>query len=362
MEIYLVVLGLILLLSFGVEIGRQADLKQILVIRGKEYSIIPTEFLWIGIALAFVIFGGIRYGIGDDYFGYRMMFEDLCENWNDPARAGTEQGFVWLNRIVSLYTQNADWIIFITNAIVSITGVWCIRKFSKFTPISLFIFYTTIYYQAFNLVRQGMAAAMIFLAFGYVKEKKWIRGMIWTVLAFYFHKTSLIMLPLFFLMSIKYNPIFYLIFFSVSCVCFLLKENISSLLISFYPYAVNDGEAYMYSSISPTQIALSGIYMVLAWIYYKPLLEKDDGNILYINFSILMFGLYSCFFWIPLWGRLQLYFICLYALIIPEIISCESDKRLRFLYYLVIWGLLAFFYIVPMALYGVTWPYKTIFG
>lgn len=362
MEIYLLVLGLIIFLSILIETGKQAQVRCVFVIRGREYSVAPLNSLWILIAAVFVVFGGIRYGIGDDYFGYRMMFEDLCANWNDPARTGTEQGFVWLNRLLSLYTQNADWLIFVTNAIISLAGVWCIRRFSKFPPVSLFIFFTTIYYQGFNLVRQGMAAAMIFLAFGYIRERNWIRGLFWTILAFYFHKTSLIMLPLFLMMSLHYNPVFYLLYFVISCACFLLKENISDLLLTFYPYAARDGADYMYSSMSPTQIALSGIYLVLSLVYYKPLLQRDKRNIFYINFTILMFGLYSCFYWIPMWGRLQLYFICLYALIIPEIVSCEEDKRLRALYYLVIWGLLIFFYIVPMALYGVTWPYRSLFG
>lgn len=361
MEVYLVVLGSIVLLGILIEIGRQDGFQCVFVLRGKTYMVAPMNLLWIVVALIFVVFGGIRYGIGDDYFGYRMMFEALCENWYDPARAGTEQGFVWLNRLLSLYTQNADWIIFVTNAIISLVGVWCIRKFSRFVPVSLFVFFTTIYYLAFNLVRQGMAAAMIFLAFGYIRERKWLWGLFWTIMAFYFHKTSLIMLPLFFMMSIRYNPVFYLIYFAVCCICFLLKENISQLLISFYPYVVNDGAEYIYDSMSLTQIALSGIYLILALVYYKPLIRKDPKNILYINFTILMFGLYSCFYWIPMWGRLQLYFICLYALIIPELVSAEEDKRLRALYYTVIWGLLAFFYIVPMALYGVTWPYQTLF-
>ena len=78
--------------------------------------------------------------------------------------------------------------------------------------------------------------------------------------------------------------------------------------------------------------------------------------------SILLLGMYAFFYWIPMWGRLQLYFIGLYSLIVPEVIACEDSRLLRILYYVVIWGILLFFFIVPNWSSVGVWPYQTIFA
>ena len=200
--------------------------------------------------------------------------------------------------------------------------------------------FTTVYYQSFNLVRQGMACSVILLAFAYAKERKWIPCYGLILFASLFHRTALVVLPIMFLMQFKYSYAIYFVYFAIASLGIFLEDQIIAILLKIYPSAVTASEAYLYEEFSPVQVILCLVYVVLCLLYYNKLLERDKGNIIYINYSMLLLGIYMFFYWIPMWGRLQLYFVGFFSLLVPEVISCEDSKVIRILYYTVIWGIL----------------------
>ena len=357
---YLVTLALICGLGGIIEYGRSKQLTAMLLVGKKPITVQRLDFLWLFIFLILTLFGGLRYRVGTDYDSYCTMFAALYEDWNEILYGGTERGYVWLNRIVTLYTNDPQWIIFISNAIVSWIGVHCLRKYGKFAPFGLFIFFTTLYYYSFNVIRQGMAASFIFWAVCEAREKKWISTVLLCFVAFLFHKTSLIMVPVLLLMCHPYKTSRYFVFFAGATLCMLFKIPISEFLIStFYPNTAGDAATAM-SDFSPTQVILCLMYMGLCVLYAKQMLQCNKGNILYVNLSVLIFSLYTFFFWIPMWSRLNLYFIGLYALIVPEAVVCEKDKKMRLIYYSVLLGILLFFYIGPSLIGQDGYAYQAI--
>jgi hypothetical protein len=360
---YLLALSLIILLGFGVELTKQNHWDGQLLLGKNSYVVSLNAILWILILAVFMAFGGLRYQVGTDFESYCTIFRNISEDWYLQLYDGTERGYVWLNRIVSLYTEDPQWIIFITNGFISVLGVLAIQKFSRFVPFSLYIFFTTIYFQGFNLIRQGMACALIFLAFGYAREHRYVIAYGLILAASLFHKSSLVVIPVMLLMQIPFHQVWYFIYFAGSSLAFLLKEQINAVLLRIYPSAAATSTSYLYEDFSPVQVILCLIYVILCMKYYKPLREKNKGNILYINFAVFLLGAYTCFYWIPMWGRLQLYFVGFYGLIVPEILDCEKNRMIRVLYYAVIWGILAFFFIVPVLISGTWgWPYQTIWS
>lgn len=361
MEIYFLVMGLIVALGFGVELSKQNHWEGRLLLPKREIRVSVSFLFWCVIFAVFLLFGGLRYRVGTDFESYCTIFENICKDWDHVLYGGTERGYVWLNRILSLYTTNPQWPIFVTNALICMFGLTCILKFSRFVPISLYLFYTTIYYQGFNLIRQGMACAVVLLAFGYARQRRLLASVLLILGASLFHRTALIVLPVLILMLFPYSQAMYFVYLAMASLAFFLREQINGFLLRFYPSAANTSDTYLYEEFSPVQIILCLIYVILCFLYYKKLLQRDKRNILYINMSVLLLGLYTCFYWIPMWGRLQLYFICFYALILPEVISCEESRVLRTLYYAVIWGIMLFFYMVPVLSSGSGfWEYQII--
>ena len=359
---YLLAIGFLVLMGYGIQISRWKNLGGHLLTAKGIYRLSIEPVFWFAIFLTLLLFGGLRYYVGTDFESYYTIFRDICEDWDDLRYQGTEAGFVWLNRWISLFTDNPQWIIFIANGIISFFCTAALIKESKFVPFSIYIIFTTIYYQSFNLVRQGMACSIVLLAFVYAKERKWLRCYGLILFAALFHRTALIMLPIMFLMQFQYVHALYFVFFALASLGIFLQDQITALLLRIYPSAMAATDAYLYEESSPLQIAMCLIYAVLCLLYYRKLLDKDKGNVLYVNFSVLLLGLYAFFYWIPMWGRIQLYFIGFYSLIVPEVISCEESRMMRILYYAVIWGILLFFFIVPNLNSSGLWPYQTIFS
>ena len=363
MEIYVLLIGVLIILGTLIEIGKNGNWSAALAVPGRRPVWSVNFCFWLMIGGILILFGGLRYQVGDDFDSYYLIFENISEDWGTILYEGTETGYVWLNRLVSVWTDNPQWIMVVTTAIISLCGLAAICRESKLVPFSLFVFFTTIYYQGFNLIRQCIACAMVLLALSYAKRDEWIRACLWLVLASLFHRTALVCIPVFILARFQYRPVFLVLFLGGCCLSFLLREPLNHFLLAIYPTAAEASDSYLYESISPVQVILCGIYMALCLKYYRSMLERAPGNVMYVNLSVFLFGIYTFFYWIPMCGRLQLYFIGMYALIAPEVISCEKNRKLRVLYYAVIWGILLFFFIVPKLSGDIgTWEYQTIFS
>ncbi len=362
MGIYLLVLGVICALGAVIEYGHSEGLVSTFLIGKKPHTVYRLDILWVAILLILIMFGGLRYGVGTDYDSYCTIFANIYEDWYNILYNGTERGYVWLNRILTLFTDDPQVVIFVTNMLISIAGVWCLKKYCRFAPFGLFIFFTTLYYYSFNLIRQGMAAAFVMIAFCLARDRKWVSSLVMCIVAALFHKTALLMVPVIFLMSFKYPAYVYFIFLSAAVLCTLLKDQITYFLIStFYPNNIGDTAAYTYD-FSPTQAVLCAAYLVLCILYLRQMTRRNKGSILYLNFAVLIFTLYTFLCWIPMWSRLNLYFIGLYAFIVPEAVSCEEDRRVRMLYYGGLLAILLFFYMVPSLIGTDAYSYATVFS
>lgn len=364
MAIYLTVLGIIMVLGCFVEIGKVNNWQALFVHKGRTYPIPLTDIFWVLIFITLTLFGGLRYMVGTDFAGYCEIFDNIAADWYVETYAGTERGYVWMNRLISLFTKESQAVIFMANLIICWLGVAALRKYGRFAPFGLYIFFTTLYYSSFNLIRQGMAAAFVFLALGCAADRKMGKSMLLVIAGAFFHKTALMMVPVLFLMQFRYQPVAYWLFYLLSVVASLSERGrdiIANQLVGrFYPYVANDAATFQ-ADFSPTQVILCGLYLLLCLYYRKKMMEKNRGNVVYINLAILIFTLYSVYFWLPMWSRLNMYFICMYALIVPAAVDCEDSRKLKTFYYVCLLGILLFFYIAPTLLSGGDWYYGTFF-
>lgn len=359
---YLLAIALLVLAGYGIQVSRWRNWSGNLLVADRTYHLSVAAVFWVAAFLILAFFGGLRYNVGTDFESYCKIFLELCEDWYEKRYRGTEGGFIWLNRILSLYTENPQWLIFFTNGFVSFFCIWALVKETKFAPFSLYILFTTVYYQSFNLIRQGMACSVVLAALTCAKRRKWLCCYGLILFAALFHKTALIAVPLMFLMQFHYPRKLYGVFFILAALGVSLRNQLIGIMLRFYPSAADLTNSYLYEDFSRVQVFLCLIYVVLCFLYYEKMLKRDKGNIIYINFAVLLLGVYAFFYWIPMWGRLQLYFVGFFSLIVPEAIACEESKYLRILYYAVIWGFLLVAFIASNWSSCGLWPYQTIFS
>jgi hypothetical protein len=141
-----------------------------------------------------------------------------------------EIGFVYLQKI-ALFISSDYWSILLVIALFSVViYVYTIQKLSQNIRLSIFLFVTlAIYLFFFNGARQGLAISIASISIIYLTRKK-ITGFIFCIiLASFFHRTALIMLPFYFILRRPFNKTNLILYIIVGFLSFTLISKITSL-------------------------------------------------------------------------------------------------------------------------------------
>jgi EpsG family len=142
--------------------------------------------------------------VGTDTGGYVAYFNGM-KSFADVVVVGKqmgEYGFWILNWL--LHFVSDDYVILFLAIAMIVVGCYQkgIVKYSESIEISFFLFIAGGYYSFFfNGARQAIACAIYFLAIGQMLEKNFIKYLAYVLLAFLFHKTAIMMVPMYFILN-----------------------------------------------------------------------------------------------------------------------------------------------------------------
>ena len=170
-----------------------------------------TRAAFIAAIIAFIpaiIFYGLRDGLGDtpsyiDTFS-RLNPQNIFDGLSDR-----NPGYDVFQNFIKLYITKNPHVFLVILTVVSV--LLMLRVQSRYSPmfaLSVFIFFgsTEISY-VFNGARQFLAIAIMFYSLKYVEQKKLIKYAICCVIAFFIHKTSVVVIPMYFVARGKFfNP------------------------------------------------------------------------------------------------------------------------------------------------------------
>ncbi|MBR5570615.1 MAG: EpsG family protein [Oscillospiraceae bacterium] len=177
-----------------------------------------TAVFWILSAIALLIpclIAGLRARhIGTDVMVYvkqlthsAIISDDLGEyfrtywyySWKNVYVQEYDLGFSFLVYVVGRLTNNLGCVLFAIQAIMVIPIYLALSRNRKQFPIwiGMLVYYLFFYNTTLNMMRQWVAMAFLLLAFQLLSEKKvWLTAL-FTVVAFLFHTTSVIAIPLY---------------------------------------------------------------------------------------------------------------------------------------------------------------------
>lgn len=245
---------------------------------------------WFFVFIVLVVFAGVRdWSVGTDTLNYRDMFvykQDVPINLL-TIFSGLEPGFAVFQRIMQNLTTSFNIYLFSIAAFVISLYQFVIRKFSKGYGISVFIFITLgTYLFFFNGARQAMAAAIVALAFIPLIKGKMIQYGLIISLAILFHKTAIVLLPMYFVFRMP---------FSVRQLVYLLALTAVitlglSFIMSFSPDLISEKLADYHNRTSGGGELLMLVYMLmtLTFIIVRRYITEEDLKQydLYLNLSI----------------------------------------------------------------------------
>lgn len=174
---------------------------------GSLYNRSPKVILFF-LVFIFVLFSGIRYDVGVDYFAYKNLYESVLYYGNielaDLGREDLEVGFVWLCHVLA-FIKSPYAIFFMACAAIQIIPIfYAFRNESYLFRYIIFLMIASGQYFFFmNGMRQGIAFSFFVCALSFLKDKKWLWVVIYIYLASLFHTSIIFLIPIVLLFVFK---------------------------------------------------------------------------------------------------------------------------------------------------------------
>lgn len=261
---YVILFGLIGLLGYFIQ--------QLSKGRSKNF-----RFLLLFIIIAvLVLLAGFR-GVGADFGNYTRLYGNLKrQTWETMWKSMItfdEPGYKLLC-LISSWIHDSPTTMFFLSSLLTITPcVILIYKEKDPFTFAIILYFLLVWTGTFGAVRQYLAAAMIFCAYPYLRERKFWKYCFFVILGATFHITALIMIPVYFLVVRKasWKNTLILVVFS-----FILRYSYD--IIFSIIGAVKDKEFGEYSYLT-TEVNIFRILVAFAPIVLFIFITKSDQNI-----------------------------------------------------------------------------------
>lgn len=285
------------------------------------------ECLYWGMAVVLVIIAGFRYDTGTDYSTYYHYYDNIRKGGEPWSWMSFEWGFILLNKAIGLFYFAPEVYMFIVSTITVFLILYTCNSMSLDRMMSMLLFVTLyFYFSSFNILRQYLAIAIVFFSITFIKKGKLIPYILCIVLASLFHKTALIMLPLYFVSYRRFSLPIQGIFLGFCLFIALLGRPIITLIVSFFPkYSV-----YADFEAGSAWFNLGVLCVVYALALYSQRKRKfTNRDHLYLNVCVIALGLMLLTYCNVLFARMAMYYYVFTILTLPHFIG-RLKKKYRF--------------------------------
>lgn len=297
----------------------------------------------ICIVLAFL--AGTRDFSWDDTIIYVDAFQTYTPTLSELTQFSqpygySEMGFYYIGVIVKSFTSNVT-IYFLVVALLSFFFLY--KAFDKYClyPILGVCAYISRFYLTRNFmqIRAGLSYAIILMAVQYITTKDWKRYFAWVFVAYLFHHSAIIAVPVYFLcmVNIKKKHIvmglgmaFFIAAFYSNVVRSLVADSASDLSVETY---VTEGFQRDWGLSNP--MIYFQTFLLLVYTFTEDRMRLTTSHYITIRnayfYSTLILITFSCY--TALSGRTSSQFATLEMVIIPSI-AYSLMKKDRWIAYL----------------------------
>ncbi len=286
------------------------------------------------IFLILTLLAALRHEVGNDYGTYVVTCHEIFQR----GYVVTEPGYNLVVRILYTLSGKEDYLLMfgVFGALIVAIFLKVIKDQSDSFALGFFAFMMLgFYYRSFNTVRYYFALAIATFALRYlikIDTQGLIKFFLLILFAATFHKSVLVVIPMYFIARIPWKKWALILLAAVSLIVALLHDQILDLALKLYPSYRNTVYIEEIHSLREYAAPIAGCLFVLAIciICYKEAIIGRVDNRMYFNMSIMATALYVSCYWIPLVTRLAYYLTTAQILLLPNIIcSLEGTKKKR---------------------------------
>lgn len=329
--------------------------------------------LLVGMMAFLALFVGLADMLGGyDRYIYGVLFDSLCfikEPWKAymPPLAiydyyGNEFGYVMLNQLLAFVTYNRYIFILITTIIIYALICRSLLKYTTNYPFALMVFMGLWFFFTFTYLRQVLAASIGWLAIDYaIRRKPWaFFGIV--ALAFSFHNSALILVPLYFVPVKKFNTSTVIVI--MIGVALVGVTNVAGTVFSSYGDVSGDiirTEGYVEQvaegSFRLEYLLEALVFLWLIFLRYDDIDEDDHRQVMMSNVAIIFCAILLLFIRSENGGRIAWFYM---IGIISTITYLATNRRDFSMYNLALIILFAGLFVRILLQWGaMLYPYKT---
>lgn len=282
-------------------------------------------------AILFVV-SALRFDIGNDYRQYTLTAHEAYVG----GYVVTEAGFNALVRLVyTLFDGEYYELVFALFAFVTLALFLraFVRDSVSFSQ-SFFLFMTLgLYFQTFNTVRYYFALSVALCSMRYILEKDYIRFVFWIGFAALFHKSVLLVIPVYFAATFAWNRWVYGLGLAAGAVCFVCKSLLLKLALVLYPSYKNtiylEGGTSLFSVVRIAAVLL--LYLWFLRYMGSTFRAREDYRKIrfYGQLNFLAFLAATFFSFLPVVTRIVYYFSVSQLLMIPLMVKNIEDDMVK---------------------------------
>lgn len=301
----------------------------------------------LAIFLILFALSACRLNVGNDYAKY-VEFMHLV---NCDSYVPTEIGFNLLVKLIYGLSGYENYLlVFAVYAFVTVlVFLLAIYEQSDEFPLSFFLFMALGYYfQTFSTVRYYLALAIALYSMKFVLRKQWGRFLALVLLGSAFHKSLLVVIPLYFLASRRWKK-WQLGLAALFCTTFLFLQDFYLKIVVFL-YPTYEDTEYLEGGTSYINILRCAAVLIFAgvvlWMQRRQseinVVEDEDRQVrsdleddrfrfyFYLNLGALVLYVFCSF--LPIISRIGYYLTVSQILFLPMLLQQLPDKKWRRLF------------------------------
>lgn len=326
MTVYYVTIIFVGILSV---LSQKSDYKVRRICQDRVIHTVSSKFFFFLCISVLIFVAGFRYRVGTDFNAYFMSYERYAEEFIEHLKTFDEPGLRFIAWCIVKLGGDGTAFIFATSFITIMLSMRTIYNNTSciFMAAMLYIF-CECWHGGFNGVRQYLASAIVFCGIKYIRERRFWHYLLVIWIAFLFHSSALVMLPLYF---VAYNKV------DFKNICLMIAGSIAVLLsfdkvLGLAGFILKEvylgSNTYVISSVNifrvVASVAPAAFYILM---FSRKKLENDERmwlNLLIVNATIMVATSNSAYL-----ARTGIYPNAFVVLAIPELsnkLPCNTRK------------------------------------
>lgn len=326
-----------------------------------QYSGIGNLCIFIcGAVLIFV--AGFRYKVGTDYWEYMNGYEYRRDNWIQYVREFDEPGISVLAKFGSFFKDSFATMFFLAALITIGLIMWTIKKYSTNLLFSVVLYvFIGCWHGCFNGVRQFLAMAIIFAGHRFLYEKKIWKYAIVVFIAMCFHKTAIIMFPIYFLWNKKLDIKTIIMSIGSAFIIRYSYDRVFSLISFLKGSEIATSVSYATSSVNALRVLVTLAPLILILFSFKGKFIEDDPEAMFYAFMVIINAAFSFATANSTYlARATIYTEIFQILAYPKLLVCFTDNSKK-IAQLVICCLFFIYWVIAIRATSIA-DYQFIFG